>query len=189
MATFVKRAICALLMGLFFLNPTHTFAQEAKLTHVIVTNTRDDLLLYFNVEGAFREEMKSAILSGVHTTFSFYITLYQVRHWWKDKKLADLTVIHTIKYNPIKKEYTIKRSWKNGEALVTQSFMEAQKLMTEINSLKIFPLNALEKGRRYQLRTKAKLSKVTFPLYLHYILFFVSLWDFETDWYTTEFIY
>lgn len=189
MAAVVKRAICTLLVGLFFLNPTGIFAQEAKLTHVIVTNTRDDLLLYFNVEGAFREKMKSAILSGVPTTFSFYVMLYQVRNWWADKKLADLKVIHTIKYNSIKKEYTIKRSWVNGEALVTQSFMEAQKLMTEINSLKIFPLNALEKGRHYQLRTKAELSKVTLPLYLHYILFFASLWDFETDWYTTEFIY
>jgi len=189
MAAVVKRAICTLLVGLFFLNPTCTFAQEVKLTDVIVTNTRDDLLLYFNVEGAFREKMKSAILSGVPTTFSFYVKLYQVRNWWADKKLAELKVMHTIKYNPIKKEYTIKQSWVNGGAIVTQSFMEAQKLMTEINSLKIFPLNALEKGRHYQLRTKAELSKVTFPFYLHYILFFVSLWDFETDWYTTKFIY
>lgn len=189
MEAIVKRAVCSVLIGFFLMHPTGTFAQDARLTHVIVTNTRDDLLLYFNVEGAFRKKMKSAIMSGVPTTFSFYITLNQVRNWWVDKKLADLKVIHTIKYNHIKKEYTIKRSWANGETTTTKSFMEASKLMTEIDSLKIFPLNALEKGGRYQLRTKAELSKVTFPFYLHYILFFVSLWDFETDWYTTEFVY
>jgi hypothetical protein len=27
------------------------------------------------------------------------------------------------------------------------------------------------------------------PFYLHYVLFFLSFWDFETDWYTVDFIY
>ncbi|MGA8181415.1 MAG: DUF4390 domain-containing protein, partial [Desulfobacterales bacterium] len=72
---------------------------------------------------------------------------------------------------------------------MTQSFDEAQKLMTEIDSLKIVPLKQLEKGGHYQLRAKAELSKVTLPFYLHYVLFFVSLWDFETDLYTVDFIY
>jgi hypothetical protein len=61
--------------------------------------------------------------------------------------------------------------------------------MTEINSLKIIPLNRLEKDEQYQLSVKAEVSKKTLPLYLHYILFFVSLWDFETDWYAIDFIY
>lgn len=165
------------------------FAQEAKLTNIIVTNTRDDLLLYLNVEGAFREKMRDAILSGVSTTFSFFIALYLNRNFWIDKKIADITITHTIKYNNIKKEYSVKRSWENGEAKITKSFREAQKLMTEIDSLKILPLYKLEKGMQYQIRAKAELSKLTLPLYLHYVLFFVSLWDFETDWYTIDFIY
>jgi hypothetical protein len=66
---------------------------------------------------------------------------------------------------------------------------EAKKWMTEINSLKIVPLDRLEKGEQYQLRVKAEVSKKTLPLYLHYILFFVSLWDFETDWYTIDFTF
>ena len=53
--------------------------------------------------------------------------------------------------------------------------------MSEVDSLKIVPLSALEKGGHYQIRAKAQLSKLTLPLYLHYVLFFVSLWDFETD--------
>ena len=76
-----------------------------------------------------------------------------------------------------------------SEIEMTKSFEEAQKLMSEINSLSIIPLGRLEKGRQYQLRTKAEVSKKTLPLNLHYVLFFVSLWDFETDWYTIDFIY
>ena len=61
--------------------------------------------------------------------------------------------------------------------------------MTDIDSLKITELRNLKKGQQYQIRAKAELSKKTLPFYLHYVLFFVSLWDFETDWYTVDFIY
>lgn len=189
MTSISRHKIGAIVIGLLFLLQNFSFAQEAKLTNIIVTNTRDDLLLYLNVEGAFRAKMKDAILSGVPTTFSFFIGLYQNRNFWIDKKISDITITHTIKYNNIKKEFSVKRSWENDEVKVTQSFREAQKLMTEIDSLKILPLYKLEKGMQYQIRAKAELSKLTLPFYLHYVLFFVSLWDFETDWYTIDFIY
>ncbi len=159
------------------------------MTDIIVTNTRDDLLVYLNVEGAFREKMQAAILSGVPTTFSFFITLFKARNLWFDKKIADIKVAHTVKYNNLKKEFVVKRSWENGEPLVTQSFEEVKKLMTEIDSLKIIPLSSLEKGLNYQIQAKAELSKLTLPFYLHHVFIFLSLWDFETDLYTIDFIY
>lgn len=164
-------------------------AQKAQLTNIIITNTRDDLLLYLDVEGAFREKMKNAIFSGVPASFSFVINLYQIKKMWKDEKIAANKITSKIKYDNLKKEFIIQRSWKNSDPVVVKSFREAKKLMTEIYSLKIIPLSRLEKGRQYQIRAKAELSKLTLPFYLHYILFFVSLWDFETDWYTIDFIY
>lgn len=184
-----KRRSFGVLLILFLLSQNIALAQDARLSDIIVTNTRDDLLLYLNVEGAFREKMKSAILSGVPATFSFFISLHRRRSFWFDKELADLKITHTIKYNNLKKEFSVKRSWENGDPLTTQSFDEAQKWMTEIDSLKIVPLSRLEKGGHYQIIAKAELSKLTLPFYLHYIFFFVSLWDFETDFYTIEFIY
>jgi hypothetical protein len=178
-----------LLLSFLLVDPHAGFAQDATLTNITVTNTRDDLLLYLNLEGAFREEMKKAILSGVPSTFSFFANLNRTRNFWFDKAIADIEVTHTIIYDNIKKEFTVKRSWKEDNPDVTKSFKEAKKWMTEINSLKIIPLNRLEKGEQYQLRVKAEVSKKTLPLYLHYILFFVSLWDFETDWYAIDFIY
>jgi hypothetical protein len=183
------RKTCIILLVILFFGQNPAFALDARLTNIIVTNTRDDLLLYLNVEGAFREKMKKAVLSGVPATFSFFITLYRARSLWIDKKITDLTVTHTIKYNNLRKEFTVKRSWKNEEPLITQSFGEAQKLMGEIDSLKIVPLNMLTKGEHYQIRAKAELNEVTLPFYLHYVFVFVSLWDFETDLYTIDFIY
>ncbi|RLC32456.1 DUF4390 domain-containing protein [Candidatus Woesebacteria bacterium] len=184
-----NRKICILLLGILFFVQNPAFAQDAELTNIIVTNTRDDLLVYLNVEGAFREKMRKAILSGVPTTFSFFVTIYRVRNLWLDKKVADIKTTNTIKYNNLKEEFVVKRSWDGGGLHVTQSFKEARKLMAEIDSLKVIPLSMLEKGRHYQIRAKAELNKITLPYYLHYVFFFVSLWDFETDLYTIDFIY
>lgn len=184
-----NRKVWIIFFSIFFFTQNVSFAQDVRLTNFIVTNTRDDLLIYLNVEGAFREKMEKAITSGVPATFSFFITLYQSRKLWMDKKIADIKVTHTVKYNALKKEFLVKRSWENGEPKVLQSFSEAQELMAKIDRLQIVPLSGLEKGGRYQIRAKAELSKITLPLYLHYVLFFVSLWDFETDWHTIDFIY
>jgi len=184
-----KQITCALLLAIILIGHGLVFAQEAKLTNITVSNTRDDLLLYMNLEGAFSEKVNTAILSGVPATFFFLTKLNSVRNLWVDRGIADITVTHTIKYDNLKKEFIVRRSWKNNEPEITKSFNEAQKWMTEVNSLKIIPLGQLKKGQQYQLRIKAEVSKQTLPFYLHYVLFFISLWDIETDWYSIDFIY
>jgi len=181
--------MAAILAGVILLLPPISYAQDAMLANIIVTNTRDDLLLYLTVKNAFPSEIEETIHSGVPAAFSFYINLYRVRNFWPDKEITELEVTHTIKYDNLRKEYIVTRSWEGNQPQTVKSFMEAKKLMTEIDSLTIVSLKQLEKGKRYQIRAKAKLSKLTLPFYLHYVLFFVSLWDFETDWYTIDFIY
>ncbi len=187
--SFMNRKTLALILAIVFFVQNLAFAQDARLTDIIVTNTQDDLIVYMNVEDAFREKMEKAILSGVPTSFTFFVSLYRVRNLWFDKKITDIMVTNAVKYDNLKEEFTIKRSWEKSGPLVLRSFDEVKKLITEIDGLKIIPVEQLEKGQRYQLRAKAELGKVILPYYLHYVLFFVSLWDFETDWYTIDFTY
>lgn len=167
-----------------------TFAEQtAVIENIKLANTRDDLLTYFDVKQAFTQKINQAVINGLPTTFSFYITLYKTDGSWFDKKIADIQVKSTLKYNSLKKEFSVLRPWKNEKAIVTPSIKEAKALMTEIDNLKIIPLDQLVKGDKYQLRIKAKLDRVTLPLSLHTILFFVSYWDFETNWYLINFTY
>lgn len=164
-------------------------ARSAKLTNIVITNSKDDLLISLKVEGAFAGEIKKAIDSGVPTTFSFFLSIEEVRRIWTDKVIAEAALTHTIKYNNLKNEYKIVRSWEGENPIQAFSFEDAQKMMTEIQGFRLTTLDKLVKGRRYQLRAKAKLSKITLPFYFHYILLMASAWEFETDWYTIEFVY
>ena len=179
----------AVIMSLIFLIQIPYAAQDATLSNLIVTNTSNDLLVYLNVEGAFREQTVNAIMSGVPASFSFFIKLYQKRSMWFDKAIADIEIANSIKYNNLKKVFIVERSWEKGKIRTAQSLQEAQKLMSDVDGLNIIHLSKLEKGKQYQVKAKAQLSKLTLPFYLHYVFFFVSLWDFETDWYTIDFIY
>ena len=50
-------------------------AKDATLTNIIVTNTRDDLLVYLSVDGAFTKKMEDAVKNGVPASFSFFVKL------------------------------------------------------------------------------------------------------------------
>ena len=178
------------MLGLFLLLNGAAWAQDARVTDVIVTNTRDDLILYFRVQDCFTEELQQAIMNGVPTTFTFLVSLNQVRSFWKDKNLASLEIRHTVVYHNLKNEFVITRSEHKEAPIVVHSLNEAKKAMAEIENLKIAKLKSIEKNRRNQVSVKAELSKITLPFYLHHVFrFFLFLWDFETDWYTTDFIY
>ena len=164
-------------------------AKEAYLSDFVVTNTRDPLLVYFKVHNCFTPEMNNAIESGLETTFTFFVQLHEKRDLIWDKKIADLELSHSIKYDSLKKVYTVRFSEGTRKEVVARNFEEAKKLMAEVVALQVIPMHQLKKGKRYQLQMMAQLDKIKLPFYLHYVFFFLSLWDFETDWYAVDFRY
>ncbi len=171
------------------LNEAVASDQTAVIENIKLANTRDDLLSYFDIKYAFTEKINQAVLNGVPTSFSFHVVLYKTGGSFFDKKISNIQIKSSLKYNPLKKEFSITRAWKNENPVITQSFEEAKTLMTEVDNLTIVKLKELVKGDKYQLRIKAELDKVTLPLSLHYVFFFVSFWDFETNWYLINFTY
>jgi len=135
----------------------------------------------FSVENCFTAKMEEAIQNGIGTAFTFNLRLYQKRSWWKDRKVASVHFRHSIQYDPVRLEYRVT-SEENDAALVTSDFEKAKELMARVEDAEILPVSPLKPGASTQLRIKAELDSVKLPLHLEYLLFFVSLWDFETDW-------
>ena len=178
------------LLACFLMLPLQAAAAPAPaLSNITVLNTDNDLLLHLELEGAFSEKIKDKILEGTPTSFVFIIRLKQVRDLWLDRKIADLHIEHTIRYDRVKKEFTVRRSWKGNEAETTTSFEEAQQWINQVDSIAIAPLNHLQRDSQYELITKAEIGKRSLPFGLHYVLFFMSFWDDETDWYIINFTY
>lgn len=185
----MKRIVTALLTILLLHVATDASAQKAHLSDIVVTNTRDHLLLYFTVNDCFTPEMNAAIDSGIETTFTFFVKLFEKRRFLWSKKLADIVIRHRIKYDNLKGTYEITRSEENGKGITVNNYAQAKKLMAEVVAVKVVPMEQMTKGTPYQVQMMAQLDKIKLPFYLHHVLFFLSLWDFATDWYAVDFKY
>jgi hypothetical protein len=174
--------IAGVLFLLILAFPLSAFCQKASIKDVKVKGTNSVWKVSFDVENCFTNKMEEAIQSGIRTTFTFYIRLYQKRSWWKDRKVASVEFHHTVLYHPIQKVYQVKLGEKDPP-LAVSSFEEVKRLMSKVKELEIRSSAALKPGVPAYFWIKAELDPVRLPLHLEYLFFFVSLWDFETDWY------
>jgi hypothetical protein len=179
-------SICLILI--FFLTfPFHLRAGEPAIS-CFVTNDTTHLLVYARVTNCFTKDMEAAILAGVPTTFTFLLDLYQERPYWLDKRITRLTVKQTIKYDIVKRLFSVSSDGEK-ESVLFQDYESAKRAMADINGLALVPIKSLQRNEYYYVQIKAKLEKVRLPLNMEYVFFFVSLWDFETDWYREGFFY
>jgi hypothetical protein len=174
--------IGGILFLLTLMFPLPAFCQKASIKDIEVKRANGVWKVSFDVQNCFTEKMEEAIQSGIRTSFTFYINFYQKRSWWKDRRLASAEFRHTVQYHPIQKVYQIKLG-ANHSSLGASSLAEAKKLMSKVKDYKIQSSSPFEPGVPAYFRIKAELDPVRLPLHLEYLFFFVSLWDFETDWY------
>ena len=178
----ISFSLFCLIFFILFLLASQTFASGAELTNIVVKNDGEDLFIDLMIQGVFTNEMKKALISGIPVSFTFIVILYKVNDFWFNEKEAGITTSHKIQFDALKNDYRITRSWEKTGPLVVKKFDKACLLMSEIASLKITHFNRLKKGEHYQLRVKSEINEAEFP-------FAGFPWEFETDWYTLNFIY
>lgn len=168
--------------------PVHGQAVEPVINDIIITNNRENVLLYARLVNGFKTEMESAILAGAPAVFTILLDVYQVRSFLWDKKITSYEVKRTIKYDNIKKTFSIFTNG-NETPAVFPDFESAQKAIADFSGIAVVPLQKLVKGNDYYLMLKVKIDKIRLPLHMEYIFVFVSFWDFETVWYKQRFSY
>ncbi len=173
---------------LFACTSPATADQEPTVEDILITTSNKDLILFAAVKNCFTAEMIEGVHNAIPITFRFSINLYRTRNNWFDVELAEHGINHTLSYDPIKQQYQVAFSERNRPE-VTKSLDEAKQMMAELNGIEVIPLNKLTREVAYTLHIKATLVENTFPLGIHSIIPFTSLWNFETEWRTVEFSY
>jgi hypothetical protein len=92
-------------------------------------------------------------------------------------------------FDTLKENYRVTLEEDNNKVLSFRSLFEAQKVINEINGVRVEELKGLLPDHRYKIKMRAELYQKTLPLSLHNILPFLSWWDIETDWHTITFNY
>jgi hypothetical protein len=167
-------------LGIIYFSTGLPAALGAEVSDLIINNAEGHLLLSAKIRNVITEKVKVTAMDEVSASIIFSVALYQVSRFWFDKKIAHQTAINTIKYDPLKKEYSLLRSWDSGPPLVVGALHQARHLTTEVKDLRVAPLTRLEKGRYYQIRVQAVCQdKKAF--------IFSPAGCFKTDWHTVDF--
>ena len=169
--------------------PVPNWAEDAYLSDIVLTNDQDYLQVHFTVEDCFTAEMNEAIGKGIEVAFTFFVKLNEKRGLWLDKKIADVEFRHSIKYDNLKEMYEVRLFERENGTITVKDFDEAKRLMSDVVALRVTSIDRLREGDQYQLKVMAELDKIRLPFHLHHVLFFLSLWDFETGWHAIDFRY
>jgi len=176
------RCVFWLLISIIYFSTGLPVVLGAEVSDLIINNARGHLLLSAEIRDVITEEVKVTATEKVSATVIFSIALYQVSRFWFDKKIAHQTATNTIKYDPLKKEYSLMRSWDSGPPLVVGALHQARDLTIEVKDLKVTPLARLEKGCNYQIRVQAVCQDQN-------AFIFSPSGCFNTDWYTVDFTF
>jgi len=160
-----------------------------EIKDIIVTTSDVDLLMFATVKNGFTPEMMNEAKAGTPIVFTFHLKLVKTSEHWLDTSLVETTVTHTLNYDPQQQEYRVSFSNQPDNAVATKDVDEAQKLMAELNGVKVIALSRLIPDAPYAIHFKVVLKNEALPLGMQKFLPFSSLWNFETDWRTIEFRY
>jgi hypothetical protein len=163
--------------------------KDRRFSDIILTPSDTNLLVFGELKNGFSQEMLQGLHNGIPIQFTFFVELNRVRKNWIDERIVEMSFGHTLKYDTLKETYKVELEETSQKTFTFQSLAEAQKAMTEINGLQVIKLSKLIPNDTYNLRIRADLSQKTLPMGLHHIIPFISLWDIETDWYSTDFNY
>jgi len=159
--------------------------EEVRIKDVLVTNDQMNVLVYARASH-FTPDIEKIILTGVSTTFSFKIEFYQDKEFWFDEKLAQVEVVKNIKYDQVKKTFYVTSTYPRSTE-VFQEFEMARLAVAEINGIPLVRIKNLDKNQNYYARIKLEWENYRLPFYAEFLRIFLSMLDFETDWYTQSF--
>ncbi|MFQ5441547.1 MAG: DUF4390 domain-containing protein [Thermodesulfobacteriota bacterium] len=182
----MKKTLFYVILILLFSIPTTAFSRDAHIDDVNIS-LAPDFGVSFEVKNAFTANIEEAIKSGVPTSFKFVVELQRSRRFWFDKDAGRWEFKHTVKYDTLKEEYKIILEEKGFGPVRTKDFSEMKKIMSTADSVTLEPTGRLSGGYNYQLKVKAELYTVRLPFRLDYLLFFLKLWDVETEWFVYNF--
>lgn len=153
----------------------------ARLTAAVLTNSElsvsAELIRWYNAH------IKEDLNNGIPKDLYYYILLKKRQPGWFDEEIVSRTIKHTIKYDVLKKQYSITTRMDGQMSRKTvESFEEMADLISRIDHVKITTAKRLKTRHTYYVSVKAEMRATNVPFYLEYILFFIPALELDTPW-------
>ena len=129
---------------------------RAQRDVVVTTLTREDhVLVSLELRGAYTEEVRDTVASGLETTFSFDIELRQSVAFWLDRTVDRVSVSASVRYDGLIGRYRVTRVCGRVEQVqVVEEEAAVRQLLTTLERLPLFSTRDLEANGDYSVRVR-----------------------------------
>lgn len=172
--------ICCILIFFF---PTAGESSDERIANLVIQVTDSDILVSANLIRGFSQTTEEDIQNGIPKDLFYYVLLKRRQPLWFDEEMISKTLKYTLKYDLLKKQYSVTRRM-NGmvQQEVMEDFMAMKRLISTINSVKIADTRVLNSKETYYISVKAEMKATKLPFYLDYFLFFIPILEVDTPW-------
>ena len=132
------------------------------------------------------EAVRRGLVEGVPLTLEVDLDIERVRQLLPDSRVAELTQRYRLQYNAVSARY-ILRNENSGQQESLGTLDDAIAHLSEVHSLPALDKALIAPDRRYEGRVRARVDFGTVPFTLRLLMFWVSDWHRESDWYAWTF--
>lgn len=167
----------------YFLNTA--FAGEERITDIKVTLGKEEISVSAKLMDGLNKDVEEAIKNGIQKDIIYSVILKKKRSTWFDEDVVSKEIEYTIKYDVLKKQYTLITRGNGNKEKVTQSYDEIKAAVSKIENAVVSPKKVLEPDEEYYVSIKAEIKDTKLPFFLDYFLFFIPFSDINTSWYNS----
>lgn len=182
-----KIGLISLLLILFTV-PNNLFAAGSERIKNVVTEIRNqEIVVTAELVDGFNREIINDIHDGIPKDFYYYLLLKRKQKNWFDEEILAKTIRYTVKYDTLKKKYTIVQ--RDGERVVENTVDDIEtmkRIVAKIDRVKLAPIRFLRPRNRYYVSVKSQMKAAKLPFYIDYFLFFIPFLELDTPWADSE---
>ncbi len=129
------------------------------------------------------DAVRRGLADGVPLTLELDLDIERVRQLLPNSRVAELTQRYRLQYNAVSARY-ILRNDNSGQQESLGTINAALEQLSEVHNLPVLDKTLVTADRRYEANVRAKVDYGTVPFSLRVLMFWVSEWHRDSDWYT-----
>ena len=132
------------------------------------------------------DAVRRGLAEGVPLGLELDLSLKRVRQLLPNSTDAELTQRYRLQYNAVSGSYIV-RNVNSGQQVSLGTVDAAIGHLSEVRSLPVLDKALIAADRRYEANLRAKIDFGSVPFSLRLLMFWVSDWHRESDWYAWTF--
>lgn len=132
------------------------------------------------------EAVRRGLAEGLPLTLEVDLEIERVRQLLPNSRVAELTQRYHLQYNAVSARYILHND-NSGQQESLGTLDEAIEHLSEVHNLPALDKTLVTPDRRYEVSIRAKIDFGTVPFTLRLLMFWVSDWHRESDWYAWTF--